>query len=183
VRFGPDWFADGALPPLHLGIEVAERLACDISPIDATSDEGRLTMLSFLWPDQIERFERLSAALAIAAADPVQVAQADAGEFVSSLLELPAASLERCATVVFHSIVWQYMSTSTKDAIRTALRAAGERATVDRPVCWLRMEPANAAHADLRLTTWTGGSTEGVEELLAHVGYHGTNVAWSPATG
>jgi hypothetical protein len=43
------------------------------------------------------------------------------------------------------------------------------------------MEPANAAHADLRLTTWTGGSTEGTEELLAHVGYHGTSVAWSPA--
>ncbi len=140
-------------------------------------------MLSFLWPDQIVRFDRLSAALAIAAADPVHVAHADAGEFVSSNLVVASTSPERCATVVFHSIVWQYMSTDTKDAIRSALQTAGERATADRPVFWLRMEPANAAHADLRLTTWTGGSTEGVEELLAHVGYHGANVTWLSTNG
>lgn len=183
VRFGPEWFADGPLPPLQPGIHVAHRAACDISPIDATSDEGRLTMLSFLWPDQIERFDRLSAALAIAAADPVAVVQADAGQWVSAqLLETPT-SAGRCATVVFHSIVWQYMSAETKDEIRSALHAAGERATPDRPVGWLRMEPANADHADLRLTTWTGGSPGGVEELLAQVGYHGAEVAWAPATG
>ena len=182
VQFGPDWFADGPLPPLVASIEVVDRRACDIAPIDATTDDGRLTMLSFLWPDQLERFDRLRAALDIAAADPVTVDQGDAGEWLAAQLDGDAPV--DTATVVFHSIVWQYLPAATKDAIRAALAHAGARATTERPLCWLRMEPANADHADLRLTTWTGstgpdGDPVAVEELLAHVGYHGAGVAWA----
>ena len=83
---------------------------------------------------------------------------------------------------MFHSIVWQYLSAATKDSIRAVLAEAGQRATPERPLCWLRMEPANAEHAALRLMTWTGADAEGADELLANVGYHGTNVAWSAST-
>ena len=33
--------------------------AVDINPIDVSTEEGRTTMLSFLWPDQMPRIERL----------------------------------------------------------------------------------------------------------------------------
>lgn len=182
VQFGPDWFADGPLPPLVASIEVVDRRACDIAPIDPTTDDGRLTMLSFLWPDQLERFDRLRAALDIAGADPIPVDEADAGVWLAE--QLGGDAPDGTATVVFHSIVWQYLPATTKDAIRAALAEAGARATADRPLCWLRMEPANAAHADLRLTTWNGadrlvGDQPPVDELLAHVGYHGSDVAWA----
>lgn len=182
VRFGPDWFADGPLPPLVGSIDVVDRRACDIAPIDATSDDGRLTMLSFLWPDQLERFDRLRAALDVAASDPITVEQADAGDWLAR--ELTTAAPAGTATVVFHSIVWQYLPAATKDAVRAALADAGASAAPDRPLCWLRMEPANADHADLRLTTWAGDPDRSPtadmppDELLAHVGYHGAGVAW-----
>jgi hypothetical protein len=54
-------------PSRRTELEVAERRGCDRSPIDPTSDEGRLTLLSCLWPDQAHRVERTRAALDLAA--------------------------------------------------------------------------------------------------------------------
>ena len=46
---------------------VVERRGCDRSPIDATTDDGRLTLESFVWPDQVERFTRMDRAIEVAA--------------------------------------------------------------------------------------------------------------------
>jgi hypothetical protein len=171
LQFDSSWYT-GALPALHGEIEVIERASCDIAPIDASTPEGQLSMLSFLWPDQSDRRVRLQAALRIAERDPVAVEEADAGDWLAARLDGPPP--DGVATVVFHSIVWQYLPLPTKEAVRAALHAAGDLANDQSPLCWLRMEPANAEHADLRLTTWPGEH----EELLAHVGYHGAGLRW-----
>jgi hypothetical protein len=178
LRFGPQWFVSTRPAPMLGPVDVVDRASVDISPIDVTTDDGRLSMLSFVWPDQHERFERLDAAIDIARRHPLHVDAADAGDWLSGRL---AQGLPRgVATVVFHSIVWQYLPNATRDAVRGALSAAGAVASVDRPLHWLRMEPATREHADLRLTTWPGGEQgEATEEVLAHVGYHGADVAWS----
>eukprot|EP01041_Mallomonas_annulata_P024918 gene24918-45831_t len=127
-------------------------------------------MLSFVWPDQLERFQRLDHAIAIARATPLPVTAGDAGEWLGDRLSRPLP--DGVATVVFHSIVWQYLPAATKDRVRAALATAGERATGSATLHWLRMEPATKEHADLRLTSWRGDGAP-AEELLAHVGYHG----------
>ena len=172
VGFDPSWWVSPTKPGLGSQPRVRNRSASDISPIDISTADGRLTMLSFVWPDQLERVDRLRAALAIATEFPVRVEQADAGEWLARRLAeglRPGAS-----TVVFHSIVWQYLGRATKDAVRTTLNAAGALARQDTPLLWLRMEPATTAHADLRLTTWPGGD----DEVLANVGYHGAGIRW-----
>ena len=177
LRFGPEWFERPA-PHLHDGVTVVERASVDLSPIDVTTGDGRLTMLSFVWPDQVERFDRLDRAIEVARSSPLRVECADAGDWLGARLTSgPPAGV---ATVVFHAIVWQYLSPSTRDAVRAALESAGARAAGDRTVHWLRMEPATRKHADLRLTSWSGGAAR--EEVLAHVGYHGSGVRWLAAT-
>ena len=57
--------------------------------------------------------------------------------------------------------------------MRRAIESAGSRATPDAPLAWLRMEPA-ASLAEVRLTTWPGGS----ERLLATSDFHGRDVRW-----
>lgn len=175
LRFGPEWY-DAPPPHLHDGIGVVERASVDITPIDVSTEAGRLTMLSFVWPDQLERFARLDRAITIARAHPLVVDTADAGDWLAERLAGDAP--EGVATVVFHSIVWQYLPDATKDAVRAALHDAGARADGDRPLHWLRMEPATREHADLRLTTWGRGAADGEDEVLAHVGYHGAGVRW-----
>lgn len=187
VRFVGAWQAvAGALPDLRggddsggtdrvtggdaTGVRVVERAGCDRNPLDVTTEEGRLTLRSYFWPDQVERLERLEAAFAVAARVPVTVVAADLGAWVEEQLAEPVAGV---ATVLVHSIVWQYVDRESRRRMLAALRRAGERATPDAPIAWLRFEPAGPV-GDLRLTWWPGGD----ETLLATAEYHGVPVYW-----
>jgi hypothetical protein len=157
-------------PDLSGPVEVLDRRGCDIAPIDATTADGRTTLLSFVWPDQLERFDRLRTALEIASSTPVTIDTADSGAWVEDVVSTPERGT---VVVVFHSIVLQYLSEASRRRMSKALDRAGASATADAPLAWLRMEPAGVV-ADLRLTTWPGGG----EEVLATAGYHGQDVAW-----
>lgn len=147
---------------------VAERAGCDASPVDPGSEEGRLTLLSYCWPDQTVRMERLRAALEIAAARPVAVERSGAVEWTAGRLAEPAPGR---ATVLYHSIVMQYLPEDERDAFGRVVREAGSWAGADTPLAWLRMEP-DGDRAAVRIATWPGGE----DRLLAHAGYHGTPV-------
>jgi len=149
-------------------VEVAERAGCDAAPVDPGSAEGRLTLLSYVWPDQTARMERLRAALAIAASNPAQVERSGAVEWTAARLTEPAPGR---ATVLYHSVVMQYLSEEERDAFGRIVREAGSRAGEDTPLAWLRMEP-DGERAAVRLATWPGGE----DRLLASAGYHGTPV-------
>jgi len=140
-----------------------------------TADEGRTTLRAYLWPDQVERRERLEGALQVAASVPATVDRADLGAWAEARLAEPVPGV---ATVIVHSIVWQYVPRASRDRLRAALRDAGARATPDAPLAWLRMEPAGPV-ADLRLTSWPGGD----EVVLGTAGYHGVPVHWGARPG
>lgn len=170
VRFVDLW-RDNA-PPLDTHAVIAERRGCDRHPIDPTDPEARLTLLSYVWPGQDERFELLRAALGIARRDPVPIDRQDAGAWLGERLREPAPG---AATVVFHSIAWGYFDDRTRAAVHAAFELAGSRATRDTPVGWLRLEPAEAGvPTELRLTLWPGGE----ERLLATAGFHLGPVHW-----
>jgi hypothetical protein len=173
VRFDPATdppvWAEAANPPDLTGpVSVRSRAGCDAAPLDVADADDRARLLSFVWPDQRSRFERLRAALEIAAQHRPPVDRADAGEWLADRLAAPVVD---AATVVYHSIVWQYLGGATRERLREALRTAAEAATARAPLAWLRMEPAGSV-ADLRVTTWPGGE----ERVLAHAGYHGQGV-------
>jgi hypothetical protein len=169
VRFVGVW--DGPPPVLDdVQVQVAARSGCDRSPIDPTSEEGRLSLRAYLWPDMVDRRARLDAALDIAAHVPAVVDAGDLGEWLEARLAEPAPAR---ATIVYHSSVWQYVDASSRDRMRAALRSTGRDASGASPLAWLRLEPAGPV-ADLRLTWWPGGD----EEVLATSGYHGVPVQW-----
>jgi hypothetical protein len=171
VRFVDEW--DGGAPPFAHAMPVVARRGCDIAPIDATAPGTDLTLLSFVWPGQTERFERLREALAIARAMPVTIDTRSADEW---LVERLAVLEPGHATVVFHSIMWQYLPGPVRERVVSELQAAGSRATDDAPLAWLRLEPApKYLHAELRCTQWPGGD----ERLLATAGFHAGRVNWS----
>jgi hypothetical protein len=174
--FGDDVYRAPAPPvdaPLGPGSAVAERRGCDRSPIDASTPAGALLLRSFVWPDQAERFARLDAALAVAARVPASVERADAGAWVPARLAEPGAGV---TTVVFHSIVWQYLPASSRSAVTAAFEGADDSS----PVAWLRMEPPAdpARAAELLLSVRHRGHR--TDELLARSGYHGRPVTAAP---
>lgn len=169
LRFDDPW--TGRAPDFVDDLRVVERAGCDINPIDPTTSEGVNTLRGFLWPDQTHRRARLDAAIEIARAHPATVERADAGAWVEERL---AEVTPGVATVVYHSIVLQYLPRSTFERMRSALLEAGARATADAPIHWLRMEPAGAV-ADLRLRSWPDGD----DQLLGTTGFHGPPVDWT----
>jgi hypothetical protein len=157
-------------PPLAERVSVASRQGCDARPVDPASEHGRLTLACYVWADQLERLARLRAACDLAARFPAAVEQASAPDWVEDRIAEPAPGV---ATVVFHSIVIQYLDDAEGERLAGAVRSAGERANRSAPVAWLRMEPADRL-TDVHVTVWPGGE----ERHLARAGYHGDPVEW-----
>ena len=170
VRIDAEW--RGPMPALPPHIDVARHAASDVAPIDLTDDAAVLRLTSYVWPEQSERLQRLRAAIALARQIGLHVERADALPWVHAAL---APQRTGQVTVLYHSVRWQYMPPSTRDALREVIAAAGARATPDAPLAWLSFEPPNAdAHMELTLTLWPGGT----RRVLAEAHPHGRWVRW-----
>lgn len=179
--YGPDatptvirnaWSPGGALPPLDAPLRIVERAGCDPAPVDATTDAGRLALMSFIWPDQTERFARTRGACTLAAGTPAEVVVSGASEFLSGLAPCPGV-----ATVVWHSVMRQYMPVDEWERVEAALAHAGAQATPEAPVAHLSLEPRTRdSRPDFPLTLrlWPGEQAE----ILGITHAHGTPVTW-----
>ena len=157
-------------------VTVASRAGCDPWPIDPRSQEGRLSLTAAVWGDQPQRFARLAGALQVATDLAVEVRQAPAIQWLPEQLARAASGT---ATVVYHSVVMQYMDPQERDDMVALLRRAGQAGTPDAPLYWLRMEPERPLRAmAVRLTTWPGGE----ERLVATAGAHGHPLRWRAET-
>jgi hypothetical protein len=117
-------------------IIVDDRIGCDLNPLDATKEEDRLRLTSFVWPDQAERLTRLRNALATAVAFPVEI---DAEAFTTWL---PRKGLPRrgALTVVFHTIVEEHLSLREKSELAAMICSLGDAASSEAPFAHVRME-------------------------------------------
>jgi hypothetical protein len=134
VRLSGAW--SGAPLPLHAPLRIASRSGTDIAPLDPTAPVDRLRLLSYVWPDQVERFNRLDAAIEVARRVPVAVEACDAVTAVRRL-----EPVEGHWTVLWHSVMWQYLEPTDQDAINRQFALLGESATTDAPVGHLFLEP------------------------------------------
>ncbi|MFC4907890.1 DUF2332 domain-containing protein [Actinomadura gamaensis] len=163
----------GSPPPLTGGLSIVERRGCDLAPVDPVADAVRL--LSFVWPDQHERVARLRGALEIAARVPATVVQADAATFLADLEPRPDV-----VTVVWHSLMWQYLSPAEQAQVTASIERAGSLATPDAPVAHLYLEQANDAdfHSLPVLTLRLWPHHGGERRILADTPHHGVPATW-----
>jgi hypothetical protein len=151
-------------PPLNRTAEVVKRNGCDVAPIDPTSEEGSLTLRSFVWADQLSRLAVLDGAIALAAEMPIEVERSDAASFLERELAIPHVGV---ATVVYHSVFMQYVGDEERARIDRSIARAYEQSTPRAPFFHLSMEPREATF-EIRLG----------DELLGESRAHGTGVVW-----
>jgi hypothetical protein len=170
VTVRAEW--QGPWPGITSLPHVVERQGCDRTPIDLAAEGEADRLMSYMWPDQTERVERLEGAIALARQDKPRLEQADAGEWLERMLAEPVHGV---ATIIAHSIAWTYFSQETSARGRRAIEQAGARATRKAPLAWVAFEHVapNELPA-LTLTTWPGGE----EKLLARAHPHGSSVHW-----
>ena len=160
-------------PRVGTGITVVARRGCDRAPVDATTPQGRLALTASVWADQRERLDRLRGALELARRHPAPVDAASLDAWTAR--QLAQRPSEPAATVLYHSVVIEYVADEVRRRFVDALHEAGQRASTDRPLAWVRLEPISALrHHGIALTLWPGGTTE----TLARCGAHGADVEW-----
>jgi hypothetical protein len=151
-------------PPLNRNADVVARKGCDLNPIDPTSEDGALTLRSFVWADQLVRMGLLDGAVQVAREYPVEVERIDAASFLDRELANPVRGV---ATVVFHSVFIQYVEEIERHRMLNVIEEARQRSTPQAPVYYLRLEPDEGMF-QIRLD----------EELLGISKAHGTGVVW-----
>jgi hypothetical protein len=159
-------------PQIGDGLHVVERRGCDRHPVDPTTQEGRLALTASVWADQRARLDRLRGAIELARRHPAEVDRISLDTWTEQrVATLPSGR----ATVVFHSVVSEYLPAPVRDRFVAALQHAGARATAARPLAWVRLEPiSHLRYHGIQLTLWPGGDTR----ILARCGAHGTDVEW-----
>lgn len=178
-EFGPDQsplvLRDGVRGEVEpMAFDVVVRRGCDLQPVHAATSEGRLRLRSFVWPFQPARHERLAAALEVAAAWPVKVDQASAGQWLEEQLALSVD--DDVLTVVWQSITRLYWPSEETTRVHRALRSAAGA----QPVSHITMEfPTVGLSTEADLTLLLPGMA--APKRIASVGDHGTPVvmAWT----
>ena len=175
VRLDPAW--SGQAPTPWPDLRVVERMGCDLMPVDVSTTEGRLALTAYVWPDQVHRLERLRGALALAERTKPVVERWGAGEFVERL-ELRDGT----TTVVWHSVMWQYLLTHEQARVTAGIERLGAQATGDARFAHVWLEPETLRERrghryPVRMTTWPGGETN----TLGWTAPHGVPVSWGAA--
>jgi hypothetical protein len=172
VVFADAWTGRPVVPAP--GLRIAERVGSDVAPLDALSDEGALRLMSYVWPDQADRLERLRGALAIARSVPADVRREDAVSFLRNV-ELS----EGHVTVIWHSVMWFYLRPDEQAEATALIAALGERASESAPLAHLSLErtrrtPDSVDEFLVVLETWPGGA----RRVIGSAGPHGLPVRW-----
>ncbi len=174
VRLDPAW-RGAALRPWP-ALQILDRLGCDLRPVDPTTTEGRLALTAYVWPDQEHRLERLRGALALARAAQPEVVPQGAADFLDGI-ELHEGAI----TVLWHSVMWQYLPVEERNRLRDRIAVLGAQAIEEARFAHLSLEPTRRDPGGDReflvvLTTWPGG----VRRVLGRAEPHGLPVEWEP---
>lgn len=173
VRLHHPW--TGRIPIASAPPVLVSRNGCDPAPVDVATTSGRTTLISYVWADQVDRLERLRGAMQVAAQVPAEVERSHALPFLErELAQLPAD----ITTVVWHSLVWQYVDPVERAAINALFDEAGARATESSRLARVSLEPTRIGGGDftfqVHVQTWPGGERVHVADALGH----GPPVRW-----
>ncbi|MBL4725857.1 MAG: DUF2332 family protein [Rhizobiaceae bacterium] len=169
IHLAPEW---SGKPPHIDKLEILSREGCDLNPLDMTKEADQTRLLSYLWPDQIERIERTRQAISIAQGHVPKITKSGAADWLEQRL---TTRYENAVHIVYHSIMWQYLSKDEQDRCRKALDTAGAKASKNSALAWLRLEAdEDDDGAGLYLTLWPTGKTT----LIGRADFHGRWVKW-----
>jgi hypothetical protein len=152
---------------------IVERRGCDLSPVDVSTPEGRLRLRSFVWPFQVERHERLAAALQVASADPPVVDRASAGEWLTQHLSRSSPD-DDVVTVVWQSVTGLYWPPEETARVDAAVHDAATRSALAHVCMEYPGHHGDDVSAELTVACSRGAADPVLHRVrLGSVGDHG----------
>jgi hypothetical protein len=172
----------GDVPVPHQTPIVSRRCGIDRQPIDVTDPREARWLEACVWPDHVERFERLAAAIELALDDPPELLAGDAVTSLARGIEHLGADIH---PVVTNSWVLNYLTAEERVSYLSEL----DRIGAARDLSWVYAEAAvhipelpNSADPDnpeltvLSMVRWRDGRR--TVEHLATCHPHGRSMRW-----
>jgi hypothetical protein len=157
--------------PAPQPLTVVSRAGGDLAPIDPLSESGRLRLTAYIWPDQVDRFERLRGAFQLAAQIPAEVRAEPASDTLARITLEPGTW-----TVLWHSIMRQYLSPEQAAAIDAGVARLAAAATSSSRFAHVSLELIKGTpDTPVELATWPGGAVR----RLGTAPPHGVPVTWA----
>lgn len=170
--------------PVDVSVDICQRVGVDLAPRDVTDEQDTRWLRACVWPDNLERLQRLDTAIRIAAEhDDVEILQGEIAEAVPEVLDrFPLQVLP----IVFHSAAVTYLPEPGRHRLYGHLDRAGRQ----RPLIWLsfegaRIEPLEHLVVDgdrpagsftVAAATWADGQR--IDHLLGFADPHGAWTQW-----
>jgi hypothetical protein len=171
VLLSPEWA--GSHPEIHAPLEIVERYGSDIRPIDLRSEDDSVRLLSYIWPDQLERIDRLRLAIEIGKKALPRIQSSEAADWVDQ--QFATSDKKRSTRVLMHSIVWNYLNDISKKRISARIDQCARDATALSPFAWLRFELEDGnSDPVLRLSLWPQRD----DRVLAIAQPHGRSIRY-----
>lgn len=174
------WYGQQTALPPDIEVAVIERVGADPAPLNVMKRDDALRLTSYVWPDQRARFARLQGAIELARRVPARLEQISATELARSL-----EPQEGALTVLWHSVMRQYLTETQRHELVEAMEQAGAKATATAPVAHISFEPLHDSFEPgpgvphvVTVRTWPGG----VARVLGEAGPHGCPVKWQLPT-
>jgi hypothetical protein len=123
----------GSVPPLELP-RLATRVGIDTSPVEVADHDAVSWLLACLWPDDLERFERLEQAVALAMSRRTELVLRR-GDMVDDLADA-AAAVDAPRLVVVNSWSASYLQVERRREFVEAVVAIA----ATRPTVWISLE-------------------------------------------
>lgn len=160
--------------PIPGPIHVVERLGADLNPIDPLTREGAARLESWVWPDQLDRLRRMRGAFLVAGQYPAEVRRIGAADFVDRI-----TPVDGYLTVLWHSVMWQYVSPAERARISARINEIGSAATDLAPFAHIAFEPRRLTEHGVRRYLVTAETWPARQQfLLGEAPAHGMPVTW-----
>ncbi len=155
-----------AMPP------VAQRVGIDLAPLHLSSEEDRLLLYAFVWPEEKERFGVLTEAMKLAQQHPPHLLTGDACDHLPTVLAAVPLETTIC---IYHSYALFQGPASVREHIFQVIAEHSKERELFR--ISLEIEPSRWDSPRLELYTYQRGEVT-QHEWLANCGVHGNEMEW-----
>lgn len=162
-----------ATPPTPGELNVAWRAGLELEPVDVEDADAVRWLRALIWPEHVERHERLAAAIEVARAEPPRLVEGDATVDLPSLMAEAPADAVLC---VFATHALYQIPRDGREQMFEAMRTTSE----ERPIAFITIEGTGIDHSEAFLHWYEDGERSVTH--LANCNPHGRWLEWLDAT-
>lgn len=175
VLLEADLRSSGVLPPLEGDLQVDFRGGIDLNPIDLTNEVELRWLRALIWPEHVERHQRLIDAAAELSRSQIDLRAGDAVELLPAMI---ADTPDDAALIAYSTVaLYQIPSDGRAQMFKTLAETSAQR-PVWLVTLELHMEDiGNSEMPSLAITRFNQGKQQ--RQLLAKASPHGWWIEWS----